>query len=94
MDQRFEDDVMQDLSGEGPAASGGEAAFAAMAAAATDGFGEESLEDDLRDDADPAADLSAEDGYGEDAGVDDAAAAGRAAHPAAGGRTERIHHGR
>jgi hypothetical protein len=70
VDQRFEDDVMQDLSGEGPAVSGDEAAFAAMAAAATDGFGEESLEDDMREDTDPGADLSAEDGSGEDADDD------------------------
>ena len=70
MDQRFEDDVMQDLSGEGPAASADEAAFAAMAAAATDGFGEEPLEDDMREDTDPAANLAAEDGSGEDADDD------------------------
>lgn len=70
MDQRFEDDVMQDLSGEGPAVSSDEAAFEAMAAAATDGFGEESLEDDMREDTDPAANLAAEDGSGEDADDD------------------------
>ena len=70
MDQRFEDDVMQDLSGEGPAASSDEAAFAAMAAAATDGFGEEPLEDDMREDTDPAANFAAEDGSGEDADDD------------------------
>lgn len=70
MDQRFEDDVMQDLSGEGPAVSSDEAAFAAMAAAATDGFGEESLEDDMREDTDPAANLAADDGSGEDADDD------------------------
>ena len=70
MDQRFEDDVMQDLSGEGPAVSSDEAAFAAMAAAATDGFGEEPLEDDMREDTDPAANLAAEDGSGEDADDD------------------------
>ena len=70
MDQRFEDDVMQDLSGEGPAVSSDEAAFAAMAAAATDGFGEEPLEDDMGEDTDPAANLAAEDGSGEDADDD------------------------
>jgi hypothetical protein len=62
VDQRFEDDVMQYLSGEGPAVSSDEAAFAAMAAAATDGFGEEPLEDDMREDTDPAANVAAEDG--------------------------------
>jgi hypothetical protein len=70
VDQRFENDVMQDLSGEGPAASTDEAAFAAMAAAATDGFGEEPLEDDMREDTDAAADLAAEGGFGEDADDD------------------------
>jgi hypothetical protein len=57
---------MLDLSGEGPAVSCDEAAFAAMAVAATDGFGEEPLEDDMRGDTDPAANLAAEDGSGED----------------------------
>jgi hypothetical protein len=70
VDQRFEDDVMQDLSGEGPAVSSDEAAFAAMAAAATDGFGEEPLEGDMREDTDPAANVAAEDGSGEDADDD------------------------
>ncbi len=75
MDQRFEDDVMQDLSGAGPAAARDDAAFEAMAAAATDGFGEEPVEDDRGEDdggedPDPAADLAAEDGFGEDGGED------------------------
>jgi hypothetical protein len=70
VDQRFEDDVMQDLSGQGPAASGDEAAFEAMAAAATDGFGEGTLEDGSDEHPDPAADFAGDDGFDEDSGDD------------------------